>query len=231
MKDNKNKSFIMFSKNENVHNILCDMQLNQKLYLRLGESLKILGRFDDKVEVDFYDRTESKKGTKIRLWCIDSEGNLFIFYGISCDRKDLLKIIKETNEEEFEYDISLAKKYSLNLENINFTRTKQIHNFKFGRLVTDEKTFYSLFLGSDIAYQILGNFNGNVTKDLLNRLNELKSEPKFMDFLNVFNNVLTNNRIQYFISSITAIKDFELTGSFQLNIEDKKKVYIKEKNN
>ena len=97
MKDHKNKSFIMFSKNENVHNILCDMQLNQKLYLRLGESLQILGRFDDKVEVDFYDRAESKKGTKIRLWCTEPEGKLFIFYGISCDRKDLLKISKETN--------------------------------------------------------------------------------------------------------------------------------------
>lgn len=230
MKDN-NKLFIMFSKNENVHNILYNMQLNQKLYLRLVESLQVLGRFDDKVEVDFYDRVESKKGTKIRLWCTDSEGNLFIFYGISCDRKDWLKIIKETNEEELEYDISLAKKYSLNLENINFTRTKQIYDFKFGRLVTDEKTFYSLFLGSDIIYQILGNFNGNVIKDLLNQLNELKNEPKFMDFLNVFNNVLTNNKIQYLVSSISAIKDFELTSSFQLNIKDKKKIYIKEKNN
>lgn len=230
MKDN-NKLFIMFSKNENVHNILYNMQLNQKLYLRLVESLQVLGRFDDKVEVDFYDRVESKKGTKIRLWCTDSEGNLFIFYGISCDRKDWLKIIKETNEEELEYDISLAKKYSLNLENINFTRTKQIYDFKFGRLVTDEKTFYSLFLGSDIIYQILGNFNGNVIKDLLNQLNELKNEPKFMDFLNVFNNVLTNNKIQYFVSSISTIKDFELTSSFQLNIKDKKKIYIKEKNN
>lgn len=230
MKDN-NKLFIMFSKNENVHNILYNMQLNQKLYLRLVESLQVLGRFDDKVEVDFYDRVESKKGTKIRLWCTDSEGNLFIFYGISCDRKDWLKIIKETNEEELEYDISLAKKYSLNLENINFTRTKQIYDFKFGRLVTDEKTFYSLFLGSDIIYQILGNFNGNVIKDLLNQLNELKNEPKFMDFLNVFNNVLTNNKIQYFVSSISAIKDFELTSSFQLNIKDRKKIYIKEKNN
>ena len=146
-------------------------------------------------------------------------------------KKDWLKIIKETNEEELEYDISLAKKYSLNLENINFTRTKQIYDFKFGRLVTDEKTFYSLFLGSDIIYQILGNFNGNVIKDLLNQLNELKNEPKFMDFLNVFNNVLTNNKIQYFVSSISAIKDFELTSSFQLNIKDKKKIYIKEKNN
>lgn len=230
MKDN-NKLFIMFSKNENVHNILYNMQLNQKLYLRLVESLQVLGRFDDKVEVDFYDRVENKKGTKIRLWCTDSEGNLFIFYGISCDRKDWLKIIKETNEEELEYDISLAKKYSLNLENINFTRTKQIYDFKFGRLVTDEKTFYSLFLGSDIIYQILGNFNGNVIKDLLNQLNELKNEPKFMDFLNVFNKVLTNNKIQYFVSSISAIKDFELTSSFQLNIKDKKKIYIKEKNN
>lgn len=230
MKDN-NKLFIMFSKNENVHNILYNMQLNQKLYLRLVESLQVLGRFDDKIEVDFYDRVEGNKGTKIRLWCTDSEGNLFIFYGISCDRKDWLKIIKETNEEELEYDISLAKKYSLNLENINFTRTKQIYDFKFGRLVTDEKTFYSLFLGSDIIYQILGNFNGNVIKDLLNQLNELKNEPKFMDFLNVFNNVLTNNKIQYFVSSISAIKDFELTSSFQLNIEDKKKIYIKEKNN
>lgn len=97
-------------------------------------------------------------------------------------------------------------------------------------MILEEKKFYSLFLGNDIAFQILGSFNGNVIKDLLNKLNELKSEPKFMDFLNIFNNILTNNKIQYFISSISAIKDFELTGSFQLNIEDKKKVYIKEKN-
>ena len=51
--------------------------------------------------------------SSIRLWCSDNLGNLFIFYALSTNRNNLLKIIKETNEQEYEYDLSLSKKISL----------------------------------------------------------------------------------------------------------------------
>ena len=55
---------------------------------------------------------------------------------------NLLKIIKETNEQEYEYDLSLSKKFSLNEDNIDFTRHGNINDVKFGRLITNEKDFY-----------------------------------------------------------------------------------------
>ena len=66
----------------NVHNVSRDMQLNQKLYLRLDWGFTNIRIYGDKVEIDFYNRTESKNVTKDRLQHAYSEDNLFIFYGV-----------------------------------------------------------------------------------------------------------------------------------------------------
>lgn len=103
----------------------------------------------------------------------------------------MLKITKETNEETLEYDLTLAKKFTLNSNNINFTRSNQIYGFKFGRLITDSNNFYSLFLRDDIGYQIQGNLNTNIVKELLSELNKLENLPKLTDYINIFERILS----------------------------------------
>ena len=172
MKEKKKKTFNLASSNEEVNSVLNNMKSNSKVYLKLITGLQLLGNFEWKTEIDFYDKIDDDKEKKIRLWCTDSDDNLFVFYGYSSDRTDLLKITKETNEETLEYDLTLAKKFALNSNNINFTRSNQIYGFKFGRLITDSNNFYSLFLKNDIGYQIEGNFNENLSEELLTVLNK-----------------------------------------------------------
>ena len=131
MKEKKKKTFNLVSSNQEVNSVLNNMKSNSKVYLKLITGLQLLGNFEGKTEIDFYDKID--------------DDNLFVFYGYSSDRTDLLKITKDTNEETLEYDLTLAKKFTLNSNNINFTRSNQSYGFKFGRLITDSNNFYSFF--------------------------------------------------------------------------------------
>ncbi len=227
MKEKKKKTFDLVSSNEEVNSVLNNMKSNSKVYLKLITGLQLLGNFEGKTEIDFYDKIDDDKEKKIRLWCTDSDDNLFVFYGYSSDRTDLLKITKETNEETLEYDLTLAKKFTLNSNNINFTRSNQIYGFKFGRLITDNNNFYSLFLRDDIGYQIQGDLNTNIVKELLNELNKLENLPKLTDYLNIFERILSVKDIHFSMLSISAFKDFENIGSFQINDEKSKSLTLK----
>lgn len=227
MKEKKKKTFDLFSSNEEVDSVLTNMKSNSKVYLKLITGLQLLGNFEGKTEIDFYDKIDDDKEKKIRLWCTDSDDNLFVFYGFSSDRKDLLKILKETNEEALEHDLTLSKKFNLNSNNINFTRFNQSYGFKFGRLITDSNNFYSLFLRDDIGYQIQGDLNADIVKELLSELNKLENSPKLTDYLNIFEKILTVKDLHFSILSISAFKDFENVGSFQINDENAKSLTLK----
>ena len=221
MKEKKKKTFDLVSSNEEVNSVLNNMKSNSKIYLKLITGLQLLGNFEGKTEIDFYDKIDDDKEKKIRLWCTDSDDNLFVFYGYSSDRTNLLKITKETNEETLEYDLTLAKKFTLNFNNINFTRSNQICGFKFGRLITDSNNFYSLFLRDDLGYQIQGDLNTNIVKEFI-KLNKLENLPKLTDYLNIFERILSVKDIHFSMLLIPAFKNFENIGSFQINDEKSK---------
>lgn len=227
MKEKKKKTFDLVSSNEEVNSVLNNMKSNSKVYSKLITGLQLLGNFEGKTEIDFYDKIDEDKEKKIRLWSTDSDDNLFVFYGFSSDRKDLLKIIKETNEEALEYDLILAKKFNLNSNNINFTRFNRSYGFKFGRLITDSNNFYSLFLRDDIGYQIQGDLRADIVKELLSELNKLENLPKLTDYLDIFERILTVKDIHFSTLSISAFKDFENVGSFQINDEKSKSLTLK----
>ena len=230
MKEKKKKTFGLFSNNEEVNSILNSIKSNSKVYLKLITGLQLLGNFEGKTEIDFYDKIDNDEEKKVRLWCTDSNDDIFVFYGYSSDRTDLLKITKETNEETLEYDLALAKKFILDSDNINFTRTKQIYGFKFGRLITDSNNFYSLFLSDDIGYQIQGDLNVNMVKELLSELNKLENIPKLADYLNIFERILIVKDIHFSMLSISAFKDFENLGSITISNEEvQQKILTKKK--
>ena len=98
---------------------------------------------------------------------------------------------------------------------------------KQGRLITDSNNFYSLFLRDDIGYQIQGDLNTNIVKELLNELNKLENLPKLTDYLNIFERILSVKDIHFSMLSISAFKDFENIGSFQINDEKSKSLTLK----
>lgn len=220
MKEKKRKKiFDLKSNDEKIQEILFNMKQNLKLYSKLKTALELLGSFEDKVDVELYDVVENKNESSIRLWCSDNLGNLFIFYALSTNRNNLLKIVKETNEQEYEYDLSLSKKISLNEDNIDFTRYGNINDVKFGRLITNEKDFYSLFMGNDLGYQIQGDFNVSLTSSLITRINKLPSIPTLPDYIKIFEDVLLENDCKFSKMQILAFKEFVRTCNLNVNNE------------
>lgn len=215
----KKKNFDLKTKNEEIKQILSSMKSNSKAYSKLKTALELLGSFEDKVDVELYDVVENKNESSIRLWCSDNLGNLFIFYALSTNRNNLLKIIKETNEQEYEYDLSLSKKISLNEDNIDFTRYGNINDVKFGRLITNGKDFYSIFIGNDLGYQIQGDFDVSLTPSLITRINKLQSIPTLFDYMQIFEEVLLENNCKFSKMQIFAFKEFVRTCNLNVNNE------------
>ena len=62
---------------------------------------------------------------------------------------------------------------------------------------------------------------------LLNELNKLENLPKLTDYLNIFERILSVKDIHFSMLSISAFKDFENIGSFQINDEKSKSLTLK----
>lgn len=195
------------------------MKSNSKVYSKLITALQLLGVFDGKVDVELYDVVDNENESSIRLWCSDNLGSLFIFYAMSTNRNNLLKIVKEANEQEYEYDLSLSKKFSLNEDNIDFTRYGNINDVKFGRLITNEKDFYSIFMSNDFGYQIQGDFDVSLTPSLITRINKLSSIPTLFDYMKIFEELLLKNNCKFSKMQVFVFKEFVRTCNLNINNE------------
>ena len=84
-----------------------------------------------------------------------------------------------------------------------------------------------MFLRDDIGYQIQGDLNTNIVKELLSELNKLENLPKLTDYLNIFERILSVKDIHFSMLSISAFKGSENIGSFQINDENSKSLTLK----
>ena len=56
MKEKKKKTFDLVSSNEEVNSVLNNMKSNSNVYLKFITGLQLLGNFEGKTEIDFYDK-------------------------------------------------------------------------------------------------------------------------------------------------------------------------------
>ena len=222
MNRSRKKNFVIYSNDELLSQRLEKFKTEeQKLYQRILEALQLLGNFPTKTEVELYESKETEDENYSKLWCSDLDGNILIFYLESILKKDKTKIEKLTNDSYRIYDLSLAKKFKLTSENIDMIQTSKIFNFKFGRLITDEKSFYNLFLGDNVCYQIQINDNQEElnAKDLLTLLNQLEIIPTFKNYTDIFAQLICEKQINYSLMLLGAYKNFESLGRLKLQEE------------
>lgn len=211
--------FDLYSDETKTNEVLQSLKAQPKIYSKIISSLQLLGDFVGRTSVEIYDSVDDEQ--KILLCCEDENSNIFLFCGMSSNRKDRLKITKITNNSEEKYDISLSKKFLLTKDNIEFTRADKEYSFKFGRLVTDNNSFYSLFLSGDIGYHIEGDFNANVSHELLDILNKFENIPNLQEYISVFDSILSKKQITFTLVNISAYKNFERVGFINLNNQQK----------
>ena len=113
------------------------------------------------------------------------------------------------------------RKFKLRSENIDLIQTSKVLSFKFGRLITDEKCFYNLFLGNNVCYQIKigGNQEFLEAEELLPLLNKLETTPTFKNYIDIFEKVICDKSIDYNTMFLGAYKNFESMGTLIINDE------------
>lgn len=228
MKKNIENKLDLFSNDSNTSKLIEQMKLNKKNYERLTTALSLLGNFDNQVEIELYDVFEKDDEKKERIWCSDKDENIFIFYASSTDKKDLLKIKKDANDKTLDYDISLAKKFKLNKDNIEYTRSGNITNFKYGRFITDNKELYSIFMSENLGYQIIGDFDIDISELLISKLNKLDHSPMLIDIVKIIEEIKIDINCNFSEIRIDVFKDFKEISSLNITNElEKPKEKIK----
>jgi hypothetical protein len=228
MKKIGSKKFDLSSFDEKVQLMLKELKEDSKTYQRLLEGLQVLGNFKEhEYLAEIYDVKVVDKNNKVRLCFTDEIGNIFIIYGKSNDKKDSLIINKSSNEKDCMYDISLAKKAEINQDNIEVTRTDKTYGLKFGRLITDDKNFYSLLLGNEIVYQIEGDFDKGMKDILISKLNKVESNPQLVDFIKIVETITQENNISFNEATIRTFKSFYKIGEFKIGSKNVEEIKLK----
>lgn len=237
MEQNKKKTkFELSTKNDNIKNVLEVFKENQKLYFRMLEFLKLLGNFDGITDVELYEKFENKEKKYIKVWISDLDDNIFVLTPCSTFRNETFIVEKLTNDNNFKYDLLLAKKFNLTKDNIDLTQTEFVLNFKFGRLITNNKSFFNLFLSDNLCYQIKINNNDDSvisSDEIIQELNKLNNLPKFSEFIDLFGLYLKNNNSDFKSIDLGLYKNFERVSFLTINeknsIKEKSSILTKRK--
>ena len=190
------------------------------------EFLKLLGNFDGITDAELYEKFENKEKKYIKVWVSDLDDNIFVLTPYSTFRTETFIIEKLTNDNNFKYDLLLAKKFNLTKDNIDLTQTEFVLNFKFGRLITNNKSFFNLFLSDNLCYQIKINNNNDFvinSDEIIQELNKLNNLPKFSEFIDLFGLYLKNNNIDFKSIDLGLYKNFERVSFLTINEKNSKK--------
>ena len=217
------KKIRLFSKDKRLSTLLDAIKEHPKYYAKLESGLKTLGVFDGRYEINLYSEEEDKnEDVIVKVWVTDNAGNIFVFNLVTPSKDDMLKITSISDDDEATYDIALAKNFELNKENIDLVRADKTFNFKFGRLVTDLKSFYTIFLNDNIGYQIKGDFSIDIKDELLSNLNSMIDIPKIMEYTNIFDMCLKAHGASFNTVNIIAFKDMIITDQISFKKEQQK---------
>ena len=214
----KKEEFELFSDVYAVNKELEFIKEDSKHYSKIISALKVLGNFKGKITVDIYDK--DKNNTK--LWFSDLDKDVFIIYSHSNDKNNY-NLISHEGDTSYTYDISLIKKADITKDNINMMRLGKLKTFKFGRLITDEKNFYNIFLGDGVSFSVdIDKSSEKIYVDeLVNELNKVDNSPRLFEISNIFHKIITDKSISYDNVTFNCYKDFIKIGKIDSNNMEK----------
>lgn len=218
---NKNKTICLFSNDVTLQKYIEQYMLNNKNYNRLCDFLRVAGNFKGKVLVDLYEYDEENKIIKVIM--SDLDDNIFVVCLSSKNRNDLFIVNKISDSDDIKYDLSLIKKNDFSDDNLKICKTDKLFTHKFGRLITDEKSFLSIFLPDNICYHIeLSDGDDIKGYDIVNIINQFNTIPSFKDFIDCFELLLSHKK--QIISEITLYKNFVCFSKIDFNFMDTKRL-------
>ncbi len=177
-----------------ARNVLKTLKADPKLYKKIIDTLDIIGFFDPVMIAEVYDR--DKKRGRVDLALSDKDDNLFIITPRSNSKNDLTIVRRLCGDTEERYDVSIIKKNDVTTDNVDLCRCDKIYNTKFGRLITDRKTYVTALFGDHNIYQMLSDFSNPIDVDtLLADINSREEKPTFKDFTDSLEKVITEEEM------------------------------------
>lgn len=198
----------------NAKSAMAIIRSNPKFYKKLLDSLDILGFFDNTVIAEIFN--VDKRLGKVEVSFSDKNEDLFIITAKSNNKNDLTIVRKLSDEDDTSYDLSLVKKTDVNNDNIDLCRTDRVYNTRHGRLISDRKTFATLFLGNT-AYQLLSSFDNPIDiEPVINEINKKEEKPTFKEFIDAIGTALTEDEIDR-VLEVNSYSDFERTSTIRFD--------------
>lgn len=197
----KNNKILLFTNDLNIKQYLNQYLTNEKNHELISNALNALGKFNRYAQLELYDFISNENDTIVRAACMDINGTIFIINIFSNKKRDY-KILEVVNENDFIYDLSIIKNTILSKENIELCKKNNELNTKFGRICTDNKTYYNILFGKDAFVLVQGEFS-NIANDILKQINMFENIPNVYEIFSMFehiNKIALDNCVVYSIS-------------------------------
>lgn len=207
---------------------------NNKKVNRILESITVLGEFNKKIPTFVYEIYDNDDYKFIKLYCEDLNENIFVFYVFSSQINDMGCFEMISNISNEKYDVKLAKKYEITNDNICLLKSGIKYDFRYGRLMTNEKScnniFYTFFLPNDISVQLnilYLNDDSLQINSILSSLNKLCSVPNLFQISSIFSDMLLKNDIKYQNVSVMLFNKFNKIKSINIYNEKENGLSLK----
>lgn len=208
------KKLDFFSNDVKIQKVLESFNKNNRISSKILRLLSIIGEFDKKIEVFIYEIIDDDMEKTIKLFCTDNNDDIFIINGMTNNNSNIGLVEHIGNLEEESFNVVLSKKFEINEDNVCLLKTQKVFDFKYGRLITDNKSFYTIFIGDDICYQLLTNELNISNELLLKELNNIKEKPSLISVLNTIEKCTINYDN---IKSVSFFKSFVLKDRIDFN--------------
>lgn len=197
-----------------ARNLLKQLKANPKLYKKILDTLDIIGFFEPVMIAEVYDR--NKQRGRVDLVLSDKDNALFIITPKSNSKGDLNIIKKLSGNTEEVYDITIVKKNDVTTDNVDLCRCDKIYNTRFGRVISDRKTYVTALFGDHNIYQMLCDFSKPIDiEPLLADINARDDKPSFKEFTEGLEKVVPEEEMDNIIE-LNSYDEFVKTSSIKV---------------
>jgi len=211
------KLVVLKAKDMRGRNDFYNFQHRDKDYKLIRKGISLIGNFDNIANVYIKEVDDQDRVTVFE--CVDKDDFSILFYGMSPDKKNRLKLNKRKYNYSLRYDLSMAKNNEINGDNIELTRCDYILDTKYGRLATDRYSFYNLFVGKDKVYRIEGDFHGDIALPLVKGVNDANEDKGVINmnvYANIFGKLLGENNLDFTEITLSGYVDFQKNNEVKI---------------
>jgi len=211
------KLVVLKAKDMRGRNDFYNFQHRDKDYKLIRKGISLIGNFDNIANVYIKEVDDQDRVTVFE--CVDKDDFSILFYGMSPDKKNRLKLNKRKYNYSLRYDLSIAKNNEINGDNIELTRCDYILDTKYGRLATDRYSFYNLFVGKDKVYRIEGDFHGDIALPLVKGVNDANEDKGVINmnvYANIFGKLLGENNFDFTEITLSGYVDFQKNNEVKI---------------